>query len=329
VRLDYLDALKLLLTVLVIIHHAGQPYGPTGGRWPLFNAERAAVLGPFFSVNAAFFMGLFFMISAYFVPASFDHKGPWSFLKDRFIRLGVPFAVIGLSIGAVSNTTFDPAHMWFVGHLLVYAVVYTVCRTLRLPGLWLPTPGNRSILGFALVLAGATATVRMAGFPQDAWVIVLGVLPVELAHLPQYACLFVVGLLAARSGWLASLPTRTGMLWLCVGVLLSVARYLYRPNPMLWSVWESFICVGLCVGLPVMFRDHLSIAPRWLRALTPNAFGAYVVHVLPVVVGLQFALAPVGIDPFIKFAVVSALGVPASFVLSAALRRLPGVRSVI
>ena len=51
-RLDYLDALKVLLTVLVIAHHAGQPYGPTGGRWPIFEAERAAILGPFFSVNA-------------------------------------------------------------------------------------------------------------------------------------------------------------------------------------------------------------------------------------------------------------------------------------
>src|ERR1700760_3306895 len=74
-RLDYLDALKVGLTVLVIAHHAGQPYGPTGGRWPIFDAQRTAVLGPFFAVNAAFFMGLFFLISAYFLPASFDRKG--------------------------------------------------------------------------------------------------------------------------------------------------------------------------------------------------------------------------------------------------------------
>src|SRR4030095_3288526 len=95
--------LKVLLTVLVIAHHAGQAYGPTGGRWPIFEAERAAILGPFFSVNAALFMGLFFMISAYFLPSAFDHKGTWPCLKDRVLRLGIPFVAVGVTIGGVSR----------------------------------------------------------------------------------------------------------------------------------------------------------------------------------------------------------------------------------
>jgi hypothetical protein len=326
---DYLDALKVVLTVLVILHHAGQPYGPTGGRWPLFNPERAALLGPFFAVNAAFFMGLFFMISAYFLPSSFDRKGARTFLTDRFLRLGIPFVVIGVIIGTLSSTTFDPAHMWFVAHLLVYAVLYSVWRTLRLQERSLPVPGNGAILGFAFILSGATAMVRMAGFPQDRWVNILGVVPVEVAHLPQYASLFVIGLLAVRGRWLENLPTRMGVRWLTLAVLLSVARYLYTPNSMLWSVWESFICVGFCVGLPVLFRDHLSGSTRWLRALAPSAYGAYVVHVLPVVVGLQYALMQVNVDPLVKFGVVSALGVPLSFLLSARLRQLPWIRAVL
>jgi DNA-binding CsgD family transcriptional regulator len=55
-RLEYLDSLKVLLTILVIVHHAGQPYGPTGGRWPIFDTERAAILGPFFAVNAGAYL---------------------------------------------------------------------------------------------------------------------------------------------------------------------------------------------------------------------------------------------------------------------------------
>ena|SRR5438477_77773 len=92
-RETYLDSLKVLLTALVIAHHAGQAYGPTGGRWPIFEPERAGILGPFFSVNAGFFMGLFFLISAYFVPLSFDRKGGSAFLRYRFVRLGVPLLV--------------------------------------------------------------------------------------------------------------------------------------------------------------------------------------------------------------------------------------------
>src|ERR687886_361511 len=103
-RLGYLDSLKLLLTALVIAHHAGQAYGPTGGRWPIFEPERAAILGPFFSVNAAFFMGLFFLISAYFPPVSFDRKGAARFLLERTIRLGGPLVAVGLLIGALTQT---------------------------------------------------------------------------------------------------------------------------------------------------------------------------------------------------------------------------------
>jgi hypothetical protein len=330
----------VLLTVLVIAHHAGQPYGPTGGRWPIVDAERAAVLGPFFSVNAAFFMGLFFLISAYFLPASFDRKGMLPFLRDRFVRLGIPFVVVGLTIGGLSHTTFDPAHLWFVAHLLVYAVLYTAWRRLRISAPTVAVPGQRAILGYACTLAGLTVIVRMAGFPQDRWITLLGVVPVELAHLPQYASLFAIGLMAARNDWLTRLPTRTGMLWLALGLALAAARYAYvfvadgSLDSSVWAVWESFVCVGVCVGLPILFREvrdriRIRLPGRAQRATAANAYGAYVVHVLPVVVGLQFFLSRLSLDPLAKFALVTAIGVPLSFTLSAALRRIPAVRAVL
>jgi glucans biosynthesis protein C len=333
-RLEYLDSLKVLLTILVIAHHAGQAYGPTGGRWPIFEPERAAILGPFLAVNAGFFMGLFFLISAYFLPASFDRKGASHFLLERTVRLGVPLVGVGLLIGALTQTTFELAHLWFVAHLLVYAVLYTAWRALRLPALVVRPPTHRTILGYALLLAGVSAVVSLE-FPIDRWVNLLGVLPAEVAHLPQYASLFAIGLLAARGRWLEALPTRTGLLWLAIGVSLAALRYLYAllmgaaPAPQLWSAWESVMCVGLCVGLPVLFREYGGLPRRLLRALAPNAYAAYVVHVAPVVVGLQIALAPVSFDPFTKFALVTLAGVPLSFLLAASLRRLPGVRAVL
>jgi glucan biosynthesis protein C len=342
-RLDYLDSLKVLLTALVIAHHAGQAYGPTGGRWPIFDPERAAILGPFFAVNAAFFMGLFFLISAYFVPASFDRKGPVRFLKERFVRFGVPVVIIGLTIGALSRSGFDMAHLWFAAHLLVYAVLYTGWRVLNLPAVRIGPPTHRTILGYALLLAGATSIVRV-WLPVDRWVAVVGVLPVEVAHLPQYASLFAIGLLAARGRWLESLPTSTGLTWLAVGVGASALRYVYPlvgnglpglagggfvPGSFLWSTWEAFICVGLCVGLPVLCREYGAGPSRLLRAAVPNAFGAYVVHVMPVVVGLQFGLAAFSVDPLLKFGIVTIVGVPLSFLLAAGLRRLPGARAIL
>lgn len=87
-RYYFLDNLKVVLTILVIVHHAGQPYGPTGGFWQFKSSlnESLPWLGTFFSINAGFFMGLFFLISGYFLPGSYDRKGSRAFLKDKLLR---------------------------------------------------------------------------------------------------------------------------------------------------------------------------------------------------------------------------------------------------
>ena len=42
-RLHFIDNMRVGLITLVVAHHAGQPYGPTGGQWPLFSHDRSAL----------------------------------------------------------------------------------------------------------------------------------------------------------------------------------------------------------------------------------------------------------------------------------------------
>jgi glucan biosynthesis protein C len=61
-RLYYLDNLKVFLIILVIMHHAGQAYGTTGGGWFYsYPGDRVKTLELFFGFNASFFMGLFYI----------------------------------------------------------------------------------------------------------------------------------------------------------------------------------------------------------------------------------------------------------------------------
>ena len=53
-RIAYVDQIRVFLTCLVVAHHAGQAYGPTGGVWVVDNVAKAAWLGNFFFVNAGF-----------------------------------------------------------------------------------------------------------------------------------------------------------------------------------------------------------------------------------------------------------------------------------
>lgn len=95
-RLAYLDNLKVFLISLVIVHHVGQAYGPTGMVWLYRSSLHEVIpwLSRVFAVDAAFFMGLFFMISGYFFPGAFDRNGGKKFIKDRFIRFGVPILIM-------------------------------------------------------------------------------------------------------------------------------------------------------------------------------------------------------------------------------------------
>ena len=95
-RLLFIDNIRVFLTILVILHHLMITYAGTGS-WIYREGRQDAVTdalgGWFCAVDQAYFMGLFLLISAYFVPGSFDRKGPGRFLKDRLIRLGIPLAL--------------------------------------------------------------------------------------------------------------------------------------------------------------------------------------------------------------------------------------------
>jgi glucans biosynthesis protein C len=47
---------------MVVIHHAGQAYGNTGGVWLVSEVEKLDYLRPFFFFNAAYMMGFYFFL---------------------------------------------------------------------------------------------------------------------------------------------------------------------------------------------------------------------------------------------------------------------------
>ncbi|MBE9139200.1 acyltransferase family protein [Nodosilinea sp. LEGE 07088] len=247
-RLVFMDNLRVFLTLLVVAHHAAQPYGPTGGNWPIANPERAAILGPFFAVNAAFFMGLFFFIAGYFVPPACDRNGTKRLLQSRLRRLGLPVLFFALVVFPpilyalaspptsfpaffvqvyVKQLDIEVAHLWFLMHLLVYTALYGLWRYLtRSRPCKIQPPGHGSILIYWLGLSIITFLVRI-NYPIDRWIDVLGVLPTEMAHLPQYVSLFVLGIMAYRQNWVGRMPISRGLIWLGVGLGAGFLRYLY------------------------------------------------------------------------------------------------------
>jgi len=359
--------------MLVIAHHAGQPYGPTGGMWLIFNPERADILGAFFATNAAFFMGLFFLISGYFMPGAYERKGAMVFLKERFLRLGIPilffallvfppifyFAQSGeLSFGQfffgvyVSQIRMQVGHLWFLVHLLFYAVCYVLWRRVRRQYIRLEpeqsnmkAPQHSLILMYLAVLAIVTFATRIQ-FPIDTWKNLLWVIPAEIAHLPQYASLFVIGIIAYHRDWFRRMPAQRGLIWLSIGLGATLLRYGYAVagdrlsltgliagggwdwRSLVWSTWEAVICVGLCVGLLVFFRERINGQRTWGQILSKNAYVVYLTHIL-IIIPIQFVVAPISISPLLKFFLVTSVGIPLCFLSGHFIRRLPFAKRVL
>ncbi|WP_203855817.1 acyltransferase family protein [Plantactinospora mayteni] len=240
-------------------------------------------------------------------------------------------------------------HLWFIQNLLALSLLYVLFRwtggllshrrTRHTPARLIRTPGHRALVLFTVTVAAAAFVVRIR-YPLDMWVPLLDFIQAEPARLVQYAAFFAAGVLAYRHDWLSRLSRRTGYTWLAVGVALAAVLFgtgvdtpFFAPGGLSWAsaCWtlvETFMGVGLCVGLLTLFREKVAGHSRLTRSLAGDSYAIYLVH-LPIVVALQFAFAHARLPVLVTFAVVAILAMAASAVAAHLLRQLPGAKSVL
>ena len=337
-RLCYLDNLKVCLTVLVIMHHAGQAYG-NGGAWaytPSNPAEFMPWIWHFFSTNAAFFMGLYFFISGYFVPRSFDKQGTKQFVHKKLLRLGVPLLFMGGIISILSGKP-EIGHMWFVESLLVFCLIYALIRQWVQPvnEACYSKPTIIGLLVVALLMGVGSYVIRQIS-PQDHWIWPFGIipLPMEPAHYLQYVMMFVLGILAYRFQWLDKMSNSVGFMALLIGIALAMGNYLRDGGPwdaFVWQwfgIYESLMCVFISFGLIWLFREFVSTTSRFWQSCAAQSYGAYMFHLLLMIV-LQNAMDSIWIGAFGKFLFIGVVTTVLSFHLTWKVKMIPGFKKVL
>ena len=119
--------LRAFITLLVVAHHAVLAYYPQapepaasfaeGPRlwraFPVVDAHRWPGFGLFVGFNDVFFMALMFFLSGLFVWPSLARKGAGRFVRDRVVRLGIPFAV---SAAILAPLAYYPAYLQSGNH---------------------------------------------------------------------------------------------------------------------------------------------------------------------------------------------------------------------
>jgi peptidoglycan/LPS O-acetylase OafA/YrhL len=232
----YIDRLRSVMTVMVVLHHTAITYGAPGG-WFWKELEPSAtpaslLLTLFVSTNQAYFMGFFFMLAGYFTPRSLERKGYARFIGDRFLRLGLPLLAFGLVVGPVTagivsaaqgegfwptivwlcrHKQFINGPLWFAQALLIFSLAYCAWRAVAgapLDASRAPRAVPAARWWFAAALAvGAVALAIRQFVPVG-----INIIGLQLGYFAAYIFLFAVGIVAWRHDWLRQLSWKNARL---------------------------------------------------------------------------------------------------------------------
>lgn len=293
-----------------------------------FLRDRAIRLG----IPSLFFMLVIHPVTVYWLLRTFDDPAIPSLATayPRFLSSGKFFSESG--------------PMWFAVTLLIFCVIYAGVRVLfPRPLSEIPSrPAHADVMALILLMGSCTFLVRIV---QP---IGVNILNMQLCYFSQYVLLFIVGILAYRGNWLRQVPKKFAMLWfklaLTIGVLswfviLATSGATHGDTQSLlggfhwqsaaFSFWESFFCLGVCLGLIVLFRERWNTQGRFAQWMSQNSFSAYLFHT-PILVAVTLALKQIQASPLEKFALASLIAVPITFLVSGLIRtRIPGLRRIL
>ena len=371
-RLYFVDTLRASVIGLVILHHLAIIYA---GNVPFYYFEPSTDLISFIVLVAievldqAWFMGLLFLLSGYFLPSSFERKGPTLFLKDRAIRLGIPLLVFTFALAPLTYfigvphiqpsllarrgitlplpwsayfSAASPGPLWFVALLLIFDCCYAAWRvasrrmaergaTGRAP------PTYLAVIAFVLLLGAVTYLLRII-VPIGLYVWFFP----TLSYLPQYASFFVIGIVAYRGDWLrrVSGSLAKGAFAVAVASALVVVPFTLLRAPTtfvgdgswqsgVYALWDSTFAVGMALGLVALYRRFFDFSGKVWRFLSRQSYAVYVIHPPVIIVVTALLLQGVRLEPLLKFGLAAVICVPACFAFAWIVRRLPLVSKVL
>lgn len=220
------------------------------------------------------------------------------------------------------NSPLAVGHLWFVLSLLAYSII--------LPFLvnYIPKeakPFNKFYLFLLFALMCIFNLILRSKYSlnhRETWII-----PVEVAHIPNYFLAFIAGYYVNQQKWLEYLDGKLSLLYLPL-LMVGIVGKEFMPTLYSRIYFEGSIFISLSLSLIYFFRKINLNNKRYLQVLSENTYGAYLVH-LTIVLAFQYAIIDLPLSGASKFFLLSFLCFFVSMGVSYLLRTFTPLKKII
>jgi len=319
-RIHWLDNLRTITILLVVLYHVGGVY-EAAGMWASFwivddpaTISWVGIVGIIFDIMV---MPIMFFISGYLIPASLKYKTGWEFVKGKFKRLMIPWAIAVFTLIPLYKVIFlysrglpqehwstyshitnpnSQNWLWFLPVLFAFDMLYLLLSksNIKIPNISLKVAViGASIIGFIY----SFSVGGLIGFRS--WTLT-PLIDFENERLLVYFMAFLLGTLCYQKNIFAEKPRNktlytiaSSIAWLPVtGHIFARIWPFFYPNPAEFSItplyrlvwWLSFH-LSLIVLVYVMiesFWRYLDRTGKVWSELNRNSYGVYIIHVIMV-----------------------------------------------
>jgi len=364
----FLDNLRAFVILLVIVLHGSMTYMANAPAWwYVVDPQNSLFFTMLVLLIDVPIMLIMFFVSGYFAMPSLQKRGSTAFLKDKSVRIGIPW-VLGALFLAPPTTyliyysrqvpmgflefwqtdfwgkLYQQSVYWYLGILLllflVLALVYNQNGRLQASSPRVTLPSWKLFLGFATLMATCSLVMNLF-FSIDDWKSFWYLFVFQPLRLPVYIGYFSLGIYAQQHGWFTAEGYRPGLKTWPLACVLSGLLYLAlrlspaaaSPNPELLIkvitaiLFNTFGLTSLMATL-ALFEARLNGNGLIWRSLSVSSYGMYYFHPL-ILYPLAYVFIAVSLPLGIKAVSVILLGALLSwFFSSQVVLKMPLLRDI-
>ena len=339
-RIYFLDNLRTFMVFLVVLLHSGLVYDSSGiGAffWIVYDSSTNHLAGTLFLIMDIFIMSTIFFISGYVTPVSLKKRSKAEFIKTKFRRLMIPWAIAVIALMPLYkviflyarnmpqqnwttyfhwNNGFSQSWLWFLPVLFLFDLIYLFFSGLKIK--W-PKVSLKTAVP-VLFFLGVCYSYLLDVFNGRGWTKTV-VLDFQNERLLIYFLMFLLGVLCAKLG-IFEATRKPGKWYIAAVCTVWIPLLLYRmfyynsflaPGNEIISqtadtalLWINFhlTLLGLVYVMLSTFRLFFNRQGNIRKVMNRNSYPVYIIHTI-VLGGIALLLLDMKIPSQVKYLILT------------------------